>query len=728
MVAKSEKNFKFTEKTRNSYGRNMKKEKTTREFEPSPCAQWPVPHPRRHVANVADSLNGELEPPKFKFGAKENMKTWILLLVLARCSWALISADNTFSDRTIGEFRELLINTKDGALFAGSEGAIFRLWAYNINDTGENVFSKKQLILSETEESECRSTASDEKLCRPSTRFLAFTNNKDSIYVCSSVGMRPEIRVLDSISLQDQQEPRTEIGICVVDPTFNSTAVVVDNGNPEDASSVYSGIRTGMGGENHLIYRPPLTKNGKQLHASIRTIYSDNKWLNEPQFVGSFDVGQHVLFFFREIAHDNSFGERIVHSRVARVCKKDIGGRNVLRQVWTSFVKARLNCSVSANFPFYFDHIQSVKRVDKHGETFFYATFSTSETAFTSSAICMFQLSSINHLLDTGLLMEETANGQFAVTADEIPVHRPGTCSSNSHSISDTDLHFAKTHLLVSDSISGGTPILPLRDHVYTQILVDQLNNQNVIFAFDSSQQKMWKISHWKEGNEWKWNLIETQTLKTSGFRINDVALLPGEFFFATSKAGVHQFSVARCQELPSCALCSMDPYCSWNAVNSKCALKTKTNEKSVGWISSSWAGRISPECSAVEKLQVKDVYLGDGFKIQGARGGTWQKDGRDLEESQRHVATNQGELVILNVDVEDAGTYECTRNGVILMRARVVVHENCARPTSVAEYRSCKREWCKKADAYKAALNIWSDSNKKNVQCKANGSSINGL
>ncbi|ULU09666.1 hypothetical protein L3Y34_014213 [Caenorhabditis briggsae] len=656
------------------------------------------------------------------------MKAWILLLVLTRCSWGLISADNTFSDRTIGEFRELLINTKDGALFAGSEGAIFRLWAYNINDTGENVFSKKQLILSETEESECRSTASDEKLCRPSTRFLAFTNNKDSIYVCSSVGMRPEIRVLDSISLQDQQEPRTEIGICVVDPTFNSTAVVVDNGNPEDASSVYSGIRTGMGGENHLIYRPPLTKNGKQLHASIRTIYSDNKWLNEPQFVGSFDVGQHVLFFFREIAHDNSFGERIIHSRVARVCKKDIGGRNVLRQVWTSFVKARLNCSVSANFPFYFDHIQSVKRVDKHGETFFYATFSTSETAFTSSAICMFQLSSINHLLDTGLLMEETANGQFAVTADEIPAHRPGTCSSNSHSISDTDLHFAKTHLLVSDSISGGTPILPLRDHVYTQILVDQLNNQNVIFAFDSSQQKMWKISHWKEGNEWKWNLIETQTLKTSGFRINDVALLPGEFFFATSKAGVHQFSVARCQELPSCALCSMDPYCSWNAVNSKCALKTKTNEKSVGWISSSWAGRISPECSAVEKLQVKDVYLGDGFKIQGARGGTWQKDGRDLEESQRHVATSQGELVILNVDVEDAGTYECTRNGVILMRARVVVHENCARPTSVAEYRSCQREWCKKADAYKAALNIWSDSNKKNVQCKANGSSINGL
>uniref|UniRef100_A0A1I7WYD8 Sema domain-containing protein n=1 Tax=Heterorhabditis bacteriophora TaxID=37862 RepID=A0A1I7WYD8_HETBA len=37
---------------------------------------------------------------------------------------------------------------------------------------------------------------------------------------------------------------------------------------------------------------------------------------------------------------------------------KDTGGRAVLRQVWTSFVKARLNCSISAQYPFYFDHIR----------------------------------------------------------------------------------------------------------------------------------------------------------------------------------------------------------------------------------------------------------------------------------------------------------------------------------------------------------------------------------
>ncbi|CAB3407940.1 unnamed protein product [Caenorhabditis bovis] len=651
------------------------------------------------------------------------MNSLLLIISIFSVTYASISPDNVFLDKNVGEFRELLIDPKAGALVVGAEGAIFRLWAYNVNDTGENVYAKKTLELSESEESECRSTASDERLCRPSTRFLSFANNMESIFVCSSVGMRPEIRMLDALSLNDQQEPRTEIGICVVDPTFNATTVLVETGNPEDVVSIYSGIRTGMGGENHLIYRPPLMKAGRQLHASIRTIYSDNKWLNEPQFVGSFDVGQHVYFFFREIAHDNAFGERIVHSRVARVCKKDIGGRNVLRQVWTSFIKARLNCSVSANYPFYFDHIQNVERVDKNGETFFYATFSTSETAFTSSAVCMFSLGSINHVLNNGLLLEESATGFYSTNAEETPTHRPGTCSSNSHSISDNDLHFAKTHLLISDAISGGIPILPLRDVVYSHISVDSLPNQNVLFIFDHNGRKMWKISHWKEGNEWKWNLIEQRKLAIDS-KINDVVLLPSEFFFVSSKSQVSQFSVSRCDSFPSCALCTLDPYCSWNAVNSKCKQKQKSHEKSVGWISSSWAGRISPECSAVEKIAVKDMYLGDGIRLEGARDGIWQKDGIELESNDRLTLTSDGHLIMLNIQPTDSGTYECAHNNAIVVRYRIVVHENCARPTSVAEYRSCQREWCKKADAYKAALNIWSEGNKKNIQCIANGSS----
>lgn len=52
---------------------------------------------------------------------------------------------------------------------------------------------------------------------------------------------------------------------------------------------------------------------------------------------------------------------QVVVSRVARVCKNDMGGsQRVLEKQWTSFLKARLNCSVPGDSHFYFNVIQSV--------------------------------------------------------------------------------------------------------------------------------------------------------------------------------------------------------------------------------------------------------------------------------------------------------------------------------------------------------------------------------
>ena len=54
-----------------------------------------------------------------------------------------------------------------------------------------------------------------------------------------------------------------------------------------------------------------------------------------------------------------------VFSRVARVCKNDVGGTQSLKAKWTSFLKARLNCSVPGNYPFYFDEIQDISKLIK---------------------------------------------------------------------------------------------------------------------------------------------------------------------------------------------------------------------------------------------------------------------------------------------------------------------------------------------------------------------------
>lgn len=64
-----------------------------------------------------------------------------------------------------------------------------------------------------------------------------------------------------------------------------------------------------------------------------------------------------------------------IYSRIARVCKNDRGGHIILKDVWATFSKARLNCSLPGEFPFYYDEIQGAVYHPEEG--IIYATFTT---------------------------------------------------------------------------------------------------------------------------------------------------------------------------------------------------------------------------------------------------------------------------------------------------------------------------------------------------------------
>lgn len=136
----------------------------------------------------------------------------------------------------------------------------------------------------------------------------------------------------------------------------------------------------------------------------------------------------------------------------------------------------------------------------------------------------------------------------------------------------------------------------------------------------------MWKLSHWKEGSEWKWSLLEQRKLSTGGL-INAVALLPGEFFFTASTSGVSQFSLSACALYQSCSICAVDPYCSWNTAREMCQPREKVHSQSVGWISS-WAGRGPAECAAVSRPVQRKAYPSESVHFLGIQGCQWQRDG----------------------------------------------------------------------------------------------------
>ena len=138
-----------------------------------------------------------------------------------------------------------------------------------------------------------------------------------------------------------------------------------------------------------------------------------------------------------------------VFSRVARVCKNDLGGTRSLNAKWTSFLKARLNCSVPGNYPFYFDEIQDISNLikvsDKCGcwdqvnesdpqgnygdeiDTVIYGVFRTAPNSISGSAVCAFRLRDISAVFE-GQFKEQrsTSDNWLAVEHHKVPSPRPG--------------------------------------------------------------------------------------------------------------------------------------------------------------------------------------------------------------------------------------------------------------------------------------------------------------
>lgn len=80
------------------------------------------------------------------------------------------------------------------------------------------------------------------------------------------------------------------IAKCPYDPSANITALMDEDGD------YYVGGPTDFHGSDAAIYR----NFGQQ--TTIRTKQYNSMWLNEPQFVGSFETDQFIYFFFREAA------------------------------------------------------------------------------------------------------------------------------------------------------------------------------------------------------------------------------------------------------------------------------------------------------------------------------------------------------------------------------------------------------------------------------------------
>ncbi|XP_041256154.1 semaphorin-6A isoform X3 [Onychostruthus taczanowskii] len=317
--------------------------------------------------------------------------------------------------------------------------------------TEEIYFSKKLTWKSrQADVDTCRMKGKHKDECHNFIKVL-LKRNEDTLFICGTNAFNPSCRNYKMDTLDYLEEEFSGMARCPYDAKHANVALFAEG-------KLYSATVTDFLAIDAVIYR----SLGDS--PTLRTVKHDSKWLKEPYFVQAVDYGNYIYFFFREIAVEyNSMG-KVVFPRVAQVCKNDMGGsQRVLEKQWTSFLKARLNCSVPGDSHFYFNILQSVTDVIHfNGRDVVLATFSTPYNSIPGSAVCAYDMLDIANVFTGRFKEQKSPDSTWTPVPDErVPKPRPGCCAGStslekyvtSNEFPDDTLNFIKTHPLMDEAV-----------------------------------------------------------------------------------------------------------------------------------------------------------------------------------------------------------------------------------------------------------------------------------
>ncbi|XP_011869170.1 PREDICTED: semaphorin-1A isoform X1 [Vollenhovia emeryi] len=430
----------------------------------------------------------------------------------------------------------------------------------------------------------CVVKGTPEENCQNYIRILVKTG-ANNLFVCATNAFKPMCRdyTVHAGNYTNVKEKGGQAR-CPYDPQHNSTFVYVDG-------ELYTGTVADFAGMDPIIYREPL-----------QTEQYDSMSLNAPNFVSSMSQGDFVYFFFRETAVEYINCGKAVYSRVARVCKYDRGGPHRFRNRWTSFLKSRLNCSVTGDFPFYFNEIQSTTELisGQYGGTsaqLIYGTFTTPVNSISGSAVCAFSLQDIADTFGGNFKEQGALNSNWLPVQDaKVPDPRPGQCTNDSRTLPDLTLNFINTHSLMDESVPSffGQPIVIRTSFHYrfTQIAVDPQvktpggKTYDVLFIGTDNGKVIKAVNAESADSHQKVSPVVIEeiqafppTVPVRGIKVVRASQagdgLEDGRLVVIADSQVQALRLHRCysDRILSCSECValQDPYCAWDKVENKC-------------------------------------------------------------------------------------------------------------------------------------------------------------
>lgn len=518
---------------------------------------------------------------------------------------------------------------------------------------------------------------------------------------------------------------------CPFDPAQPFTSVLTDQ-------FLYSGTSSDFLGKDASFTRslgPPPDQH------YIRTEVSQDYWINEAKFISAHPIADtynpdddKIYFFFREVSRDG--GDKNIVSRVARVCKNDMGGLRSLTHKWTTFLKARLVCSVPGEdgVDTHFHQLQDIfmlpSRDDKNPKV--YAVFSTSSSLFPGSAVCVYSMADIRAVFNGPFAHKEGPDHKWVEYEGRIPYPRPGTCPSKTYDprikstkdFPDDVVSFMRMHPLMHRPVYPitGRPVFTRvrADYRLMHIQVDRVTAEDghyeVMFLGTDVGSVLKVVSITQES--WASEeviLEELQVFQPPSPILSMELSSKQQMLFVGSAAGLARVSLSRCPLYgQACADCCLarDPYCAWDGHT--CARyipasKRRARRQDIKngdpatqcWDTEDrWNGK-----GVVEKLvfavQNNSTFLECVAKSQQAEiQWYFQRVGSEHREQvvpdDRLLHTDRG-LLIRSVQPADAGSYTCLAqehshftHTLLRFKVQLITHSQLAsKPTEDAHHRT---------------------------------------
>ncbi|XP_051794450.1 semaphorin-4D isoform X2 [Acanthochromis polyacanthus] len=598
-----------------------------------------------------------------------------------RTSWRHQDLDlMEFSEPGVFNYSTLLLSEERDALYVGAREAIFQLSKKNVTVKNNKVL----WTVADKPMSMCTTKGkSKERDCLNYIRVLQVVDD-ERLYVCGTHAFQPQCDYLNlgSFSLDGRHEDGR--GKCSFDPSQSFTTVMVDG-------ELYSGTAYNFLGSEPIISRYSPSQS------LLRTEYSTS-WLNEPSFVFADVIREgknradgeddKIYYFFTEVSVEYEFFGKLLIPRVARVCKGDLGGQRTLQKKWTSFLKAKLVCSMpELNFVFNVVHDVFILKGTDWRDTVIYGVFTSQWGNVGLSAVCAYNMTAVEEVFSKGKYMQkatvEQSHTKWVRYNGVTPSPRPGACINNlmrqqnissSLHLPDKTLQFVKDHPLLEDPVLpiGNGPRLITKDVNYTQIVVERVRalDKNIYDVIFTGTDK--GVLHKSVVFEGEVHIVEEiQLLKNSEPIKNLLLSSETRSLYAGSDSGVVQSPTAFCGRYSSCDDCVLarDPYCAWDPHTAACVNIFDIPSQKLRRLIQSLNGDadVCPSVSGLSQKDYQRVTVKPGSSAElpclvhsNLAQVMWKSNGSVLTEASRFHLIAENGLLIYSVAPEDQGYYEC--------------------------------------------------------------------